>query len=194
MVKFVTNASGILLSWRDNSSFRCYTLGPFSFKEVKSATRGRFNCKRYVFWFELRGNLLRKAFSFMIIKRTFLSERISYQLWRIQESIRTPRWWDVDWEGLSEVMVTWSELAKGNKPVTHTHLNTSTLDWWFKWVKKKSRRPGVKKTEPTFHPSHWGSNQLRASGPAQPTCHLLHFRPHSHIIFVHLHSFEGQKG
>ena len=28
MAKFGTNASGILFSWRDNSSFRCYTLGP----------------------------------------------------------------------------------------------------------------------------------------------------------------------
>ena len=25
---FLTNASGILNSWRDNSSFKCYTLGP----------------------------------------------------------------------------------------------------------------------------------------------------------------------
>ena len=28
LAKFVTNASGILFSWRDNSSFRPYTLGP----------------------------------------------------------------------------------------------------------------------------------------------------------------------
>ena len=28
LAKFVTNASGIIFSWRDDSSFRCYTLGP----------------------------------------------------------------------------------------------------------------------------------------------------------------------
>ena len=27
LAKFLTNACGILFSWRDNSSFRCYTLG-----------------------------------------------------------------------------------------------------------------------------------------------------------------------
>ena len=28
LAKFLTNASDILFSWRDKSSFRCYTLGP----------------------------------------------------------------------------------------------------------------------------------------------------------------------
>ena len=28
LAKFVTDASGILFSWRDNSSYRLYTLGP----------------------------------------------------------------------------------------------------------------------------------------------------------------------
>ena len=41
LAKFWTNASGLLFSWRDNSSFRCYTLGPLClwqcFKECLTA-------------------------------------------------------------------------------------------------------------------------------------------------------------